>query len=108
MDFDSTMETTDFLPDPSSEAQDALQSLDRLESRIRESANLIREAERKRAAAEEEAQRLLSLFHRKDDEIERLTHENEELRRERDEVRARIEALVERIDSLQRVTPQQG
>jgi chromosome segregation ATPase len=88
------------LSESGSDGLDALHSLDKLENRIQGAVSRFRDAEEKRAAAETEAQRLQGLFAEKDSEIERLKNEVEEMRAERVEVRGRIEALVDRIDSL--------
>ena len=88
------------LSESGSDGLDALHSLDKLENRIQGAVSRFRDAEEKRAAAETEAQRLQGLFAEKEAEIERLNNEVEEMRAERVEVRGRIEALVERIDSL--------
>ena len=79
---------------------DALQSLDKLETRIKDAVSRLGEADQKRTAAEGETQRVQALFTEKESEIEQLKNEMEELRVERDEVRKRIEALVESIDNL--------
>ncbi len=88
------------LSESGSDGLDALRSLDKLENRIQGAISRIRDAEDKQSAAEAEAQRLQGLVAEKDTEIERLNSEVAEMRAERDEVRGRIEALVERIDSL--------
>ncbi len=88
------------LSESGSDGLDALHSLDKLENRIQSAISRIRDAEDKQSAAEAEAQRLQELFAEKDTEIERLNSEVAEMRAERDAVRGRIEALVERIDSL--------
>ena len=88
------------LSESGSDGLDALHSLDKLENRIQGAVSRFRDAEEKRAAAETEAQRLQGLFAEKEAEIERLNNEVEEMLAERVEVRGRIEALVERIDSL--------
>jgi len=78
----------------------ALQSLDKLETRIKDAVSRLGEADQRRTAAEGEAQRVQALFTEKESEIEQLRSEIEELRMERDEVRKRIEALVGSIDNL--------
>jgi FtsZ-binding cell division protein ZapB len=79
---------------------DALQVLDKLESRIQGAIGRLRTAERERSEAEKEAARVKSLFAEKDSEIERLLAQASELRSERDEVRKRVEALLEKIETL--------
>ena len=86
--------------DAGANGADALQVLDKLESRIQGAIGRLRTAERERSEAEKEAARVKSLFAEKDSEIERLLAQAGELRSERNEVRKRIEALLEKIDNL--------
>ena len=79
---------------------DALQVLDKLESRIQGAVEHLRTAQRERSEAEKEAARVKSLFAEKDSEIERLRAHVSEVRSERDEVCSRIEALLEKIETL--------
>ncbi len=86
--------------DAGANGADALQVLDKLESRIQGAIGRLRTAERERSEAEKEAARVKSLFAEKDSEIERLLAQAGELRSERNEVRKRIEALLEKIENL--------
>ncbi len=86
--------------DADANGADALQALDKLESRIQGAIGRLRTAERERSEAEKEAARVKSLFAEKDSEIERLLAQAGELRSERNEVRKRIEALLEKIENL--------
>ena len=79
---------------------DALQVLDKLESRIQGAIERLRTAQRDRSEAEKEAARVKSLFAEKDSEIERLRAQVSELTAERDQVRSRVEALLEKIEAL--------
>ena len=79
---------------------EALASLERLESRIHGTIDLLRSARRGETAAEQEAERLKQRLSEKERELERLKMELKELRSEREQVRQRVEALLDQVEQL--------
>ena len=86
----------EIVEEPDSES---LASLERLESRILNTIEQLRESRRRQAQAEENAAHFEGLLSGKEQEIERLTAEIEEIRSERREVTRRIESLLNQIDA---------
>jgi len=81
--------------------QQEVAALDRLERRVIETVDQLRDARRRLAKAEEHAQALQKELSERDREISRLTATQEESEKSRRTVRTRLENLLERLDSVE-------
>jgi hypothetical protein len=84
----------------SNETQD-VEALDRLESRVLEMVEQLREARRQLAASEQEAARLREKLSEAEQRARAVETERTSTLAGRDEVRRRIEALIGRIESME-------
>ena len=84
----------------SNETQD-VEALDRLESRVLEMVEQLREARRQLAASEQEAERLREKLSEAEQCARAVETERTSTLAGRDEVRRRIEALIGRIESME-------
>ena len=82
------------------ETQD-VEALDRLESRVLEMVEQLREARRQLAASEDEAAQLRQKLSAAEERVRAVEGERTNTQAGRDEVRRRIEALIGRIESME-------
>ncbi len=75
--------------------------LETLESRIEDAIERYRSAQQGQQAAEQEAGRLQEIVSEKEEQIVRLTRDLAEVQAERDRVRSRIEALLQRLETIE-------
>ncbi len=75
--------------------------LETLESRIEDAIERYRSAQQAQQAAEQEAGRLQGIVSEKEEQIVRLTRDLAEAQAERDRVRSRIEALLQRLETIE-------
>ena len=76
-------------------------ALEKLEGRILDMVEQLKESRRRQLAAEEEAAALRKQLAAKEQELEQLQSQTSDAAGERDEVRRRIEGLLDRIDSME-------
>lgn len=76
-------------------------ALEKLEGRILDMVEQLKESRRKLQAAEQEAADLREQLAQKERELSELRSESDEAASDRDEVRRRIEGLLDRIDSME-------
>lgn len=84
----------------SNETQD-VEALDRLESRVLEMVEQLREAKRQLAASEQETARLRQKLMEAEERARTIETDRTSTLAGRDEVRRRIEALIGRIESME-------
>lgn len=84
----------------SNETQD-VEALDRLESRVLEMVEHLREAKRQLAAAEDEAARLREKLRHAESRAETIDQDRSKTQAGRNEIRKRIEALIGKIESME-------
>ena len=82
-------------------AEAHVSALEKLEKRILDMVEQLKESRRKQASAEAEAAELREKLNAKERELEKLQDETSEASADRDEVRRRIEGLLERIDTME-------
>lgn len=78
-----------------------VEALERLEARILEMVEQLREARRKQLSAEKETVRLKDELAEKERTIEKLQAQRDDGQQGRKVVRSRIESLLDRIESLE-------
>ncbi len=76
-------------------------ALEKIESRILEMVEQLKESRRRAVAAEKEAAELREELADKERELEKLQSETSAAAGDQDEVRRRIEGLLERMDSME-------
>jgi hypothetical protein len=84
----------------SQETQD-VEALDRLESRVLEMVEQLREAKRQLAASEQETTRLRVKLTEAEERVRSIESDRSSARAGRDEIRRRIEVLIGRIESME-------
>ena len=76
-------------------------ALDRLESRVLEMVEQLREAKRRLAEAEQESVRLREKLKQAENRAEAIETDRKKWRAGRDEIRRRIEGLIGKIESME-------
>ena len=84
----------------SNETQD-VEALDRLESRVLEMVEQLREAKRQLAAAEAAAAGLREKLSQAENHAQAIDQDRSKTKAGRDEIRKRIEALIGKIESME-------
>jgi DNA repair exonuclease SbcCD ATPase subunit len=84
----------------SNETQD-VEALDRLESRVLEMVEQLRETKRQLAAAEQESSRLREKLSQAESRAQATETDRARARAGQDEIRRRIETLIGRIESME-------
>ena len=84
----------------SNETQD-VDALDRLESRILEIVEQLREAKRQLSASEQESRRLREKLAEAENRAKVIESDRTKTRAGRDEIRRRIESLVSKIEAME-------
>ncbi len=82
------------------ETQD-VEALDRLEGRVLEIVEQLREAKRRLAAAEQETERLRERLREAERRARTIDSNRTKTRADQDEIRRRIEALIGKIESME-------